>query len=742
MKENPEQLRTRAGGFTSYRQSNQERTQTQRGEQLHRCRISPKTSQQREGDPRDDEREVTRMTREEARKEINRRPELVLSQLQKSKGSKQYICPICGSGSRGGRDSDGALTFYSDSNRFKCFACSDEPGTFGGKGQDTLGALCLLWSCSETEVFDREGLTIDSSNTQRATRSAQSDFSEIKMDKTPPTTEGAETASQELTEAADLTAYFAECRERLKRSPEAISYLQARGITLDTALQFWIGFDPAADPAQSNHPTPRLITPTCRTHYAARSIDPDTPSKWAKMNNKGGRPAIFNAKVLQDSSTEAVFVTEGFFDALSIIEVGGQAIALNSTSNASKLLEQLREKRTAATLILCFDNDDAGKKCTKTLREGLQRLNISYVTADLCGGYNDPNEALQGNRERFTAAVNEAIRTTAARPDNISDYIDNLMSGEIDSFKEAKNRHTGFADLDEKAKGLYAGLYVIAAISSLGKTTFALNVADNLAEAGEDVLFFSLEQSRLELVSKSLARKTAQKDITTAVNSLSIRRGYLPEQVLTAADEYKKGIADRLSIIEGNFACNISFIGDYIRRYIAKTGKKPIVFIDYLQILQPEQDERGRTQTTKETVDSTVTELKRLSREQGLTIFVISSVNRANYLTPIDFESLKESGGIEYTCDVLWGLQLQVLNDPIFDSKEKIKQKRQKVKAAKAASPRKIELVCLKNRYGVSSYSAYFDYTPEFDLFTEGKNEYETEQQDEQQDKPKRCKRL
>lgn len=693
-------------------------------------------------EPRNDEREVTRMTRADARKEINRRPELVLSQLQKSKGSKQYICPICGSGSRGGSNSDGALTYYPDSSRFKCFACSDEPGTFGGKGQDTLGALCLLWSCSETEVFDREGITIDGSGYQRATTSAQSDFSEVKRDKTPPTTEGAETASQELTEAADLTAYFAACRDRLKRSPEAISYLQARGITLDTALQFWIGFDPAADPAQSNHPTPRLIIPTCRTHYVARSIDPDTPSKWAKMNNKGGRPAIFNAKVLQDSSTEAVFVTEGFFDALSIIEVGGQAIALNSTSNASKLLEQLREKRTAATLILCFDNDDAGKKCTKTLREGLQRLNISYVTADLCGGYNDPNEALQGNRERFTAAVNEAIRTTAARPDNISDYIDNLMSGEIDSFKEAKNRRTGFADLDEKAKGLYAGLYVIAAISSLGKTTFALNVADNLAEAGEDVLFFSLEQSRLELVSKSLARKTAQKDITTAVNSLSIRRGYLPEQVLTAADEYKKGIADRLSIIEGNFACNISFIGDYIRRYIAKTGKKPIVFIDYLQILQPEQDERGRTQTTKETVDSTVTELKRLSREQGLTIFVISSVNRANYLTPIDFESLKESGGIEYTCDVLWGLQLQVLNDPIFDSKEKIKQKRQKVKAAKAASPRKIELVCLKNRYGVSSYSAYFDYTPEFDLFTEGKNEYETEQQDEQQDKPKRGKRL
>ena len=318
---------------------NFKKTYPPEGEQLHLCRISPKTSQQREGEPRNDEREVTRMTREEARKEINRRPELVLSQLQKSKGGKQYICPICGSGGHGGKDSDGALTFYPDNNRFYCFACSDEPGTFGGKGQDTLGALCLLWSCSETEVFEREGITIDGSGYQRATRSAQSDFSEAKRDKTPPTTEGAETASQELTEAADLTAYFAECRDRLKRSPEAISYLQGRGITLDTALQYWIGFDPAADPAQSNHPTPRLIIPTCRTHYVARSIDPNTPSKWAKMNNKGGRPAIFNAKVLQDSSTEAVFVTEGFFDALSIIEVGAAAIALNSTSNASKLLE-------------------------------------------------------------------------------------------------------------------------------------------------------------------------------------------------------------------------------------------------------------------------------------------------------------------------------------------------------------------------------------------------------------------
>ena len=104
---------------------------------------------------------------------------------------------------------------------------------------------------------------------------------------------------------------------------------------------------------------------------------------------------------------------------------------------------------------------------------------------------------------------------------------------------------------------------------------------------------------------------------------------------------------------------------------------------------------------------------------EDLTVFIISSVNRANYLTPIDFESLKESGSIEFTCDVIWGLQLQCLNDPIFDKQNNIKERREKIKEAKAADPRKIELSCLKNRYGIANYSCYFNYYPANDLFTE-----------------------
>ena len=114
---------------------------------------------------------------------------------------------------------------------------------------------------------------------------------------------------------------------------------------------------------------------------------------------------------------------------------------------------------------------------------------------------------------------------------------------------------------------------------------------------------------------------------------------------------------------------------------------KPVVIVDYLQIIPP-VDPR---QSDKEKVDNIVRGLKKLQSENDLVLFVISSINRTNYLTPIDFESFKESGGIEYTADVVWGLQLQILNDDLFNGEKKIKEKREKVRIAKKAIPREIE---------------------------------------------------
>ena len=128
---------------------------------------------------------------------------------------------------------------------------------------------------------------------------------------------------------------------------------------------------------------------------------------------------------------------------------------------------------------------------------------------------------------------------------------------------------------------------------------------------------------------------------------------------------------------------------------------------------------RALTRTTKEAIDSTVTALKRISRDLSLPVLVISSLNRENYTNPIDFTAFKESGAIEYSADVVWGLQLSCMSAPDW-ARKGITAQREAVKEAKAKTPREISLVCLKNRFGPSSYTVDFAYYPAFDLFREG----------------------
>ena len=656
------------------------------------------------------------MTRDEAREKI-RCSISCAEYLQKAKHGG-YICPSCGSGS--GNHGTGGLHYYENTNTWHCFAC--------GKYGDVIDLHKIFtdadYNSALADLSARLGITIDHKRQEPAAGGNLSKPDNANIAK--PNTERKQQESENLQKPAtpkaparDYTEYYKECRKQLYAEPCA-KYVQSRGISMTTAANYGLGFDPQADPAGKGHPCPRLIIPTTSAHYIARRIDGG--DQYKKMNPAGSTPGIFNAAALDAAEPEKIFITEGAIDALSIIEAGGEAIATNSTSNAGKLVDLLEERVKAArppkaVFILCFDNDKAGQQATQTLRNGLTRLNLPYIVEDVCGGCKDPNEALVKDRDSFLSAVERAKARATQKPDNTALYIDQFLTADLERFKDSIN--TGYANLDQQAGGLYPGLYVVAAISSLGKTTFCLQAAEQIAESGKDVIFFSLEQSRLELVTKGIARRTCQTSPQSAVTSLQIRKGYVPPQVLRAADEYREKVGNRLSIVEGNFACNIAYIRDYTRDYINNNNTRPVVFVDYLQILQPTEESRGNQ---KELVDKSVTELKRMSRELNLPVIVISSVNRANYLTPVDFESLKESGGIEYTADVIYGLQLQCLNDDLFQQANKLTEKRKKVKEAKAASPRKIELVCLKNRYGIANFSCYFKYTPAYDLFDECKD--------------------
>lgn len=615
------------------------------------------------------------MDRETAKQTIRARIPCA-NYLQKSKGG-MYVCPYCGSGT--GPHGTGALKVY-DTNTWTCHVCHKSGDVIDlymkHTGADYNTALSLL--------AEEAGAAVDRYIPERKQPEAPKDY----------------------------TDYFRQCMERMG-DQAAANYLETRGISQETARAYGVGYDPAADPAGSGHPCPRLILPASKTFFVARRID---GAETLRCLNSKSSPELFNQKALDGD--KPVFVVEGVFDALSIIEAGGAAVALNSAGNGKLLIDAIKRKKPAAPIVLALDNDEVGREATAQLLEELPALGVKTfsLSADICGECKDPNEALVTDRARFVAAVAKVEKT---RPDNTADYIRNGLLADIRNFDDSKK--TGFPNLDREAGGLYPGLYGLAAVPSLGKTSYALQIADNLAEAGHDVVFFSLEQSRFELVSKSLARyanRNSEEGAAPIITSLDIRRGKLPsaknETLKAAILEYTKSVGERVSIIEGNFNCNVEYIRAYLDGYTKRTGTRPVVFIDYLQIIQPLPEQRK--QGTKEFIDGVISELKRISRDFALTIIVVCSMNRASYTGIVNYEALKETGAIEYTCDIIWGLQLAEVHD--VKPKDSTNDTHEALDAAKRKTPREIELVCLKNRYGVANFKCHFLYYPAKDLFT------------------------
>lgn len=301
---------------------------------------------------------------------------------------------------------------------------------------------------------------------------------------------------------------------------------------------------------------------------------------------------------------------------------------------------------------------------------------------------------------------------------NISNYNYLLYNfeNELKEHQEHKEIHTGFKNLDYVLNGLNPGLYVLGAGSSIGKTTFILQIADTLASKGHKVLYFSLEQSRLELITKSISRYTFLNGSGNPLTNFEImnKEQWSNEDFTKAFLDYTE-ISKNIVIKEGNFSVDVQTIRQNIEQF-TETKDKPIVFIDYLQIIKPVNDR----QTDKQAMDFTISELKRISRDNDIPIIVISSLNRNNYNTTINFEAFKESGAIEYSSDVVLGLQLQELNQLTPGKNGNLtNEQREQLNNAKGQDKRQLELVGLKNRNGRSNFKITYDYYTKYNTFYE-----------------------
>lgn len=305
------------------------------------------------------------------------------------------------------------------------------------------------------------------------------------------------------------------------------------------------------------------------------------------------------------------------------------------------------------------------------------------------------------------------------------------FESDIAYFRQYKDRKLGIHDDIDKYLTLYPGLAALGGASSLGKTTFAVNIIDKLLSKGETVLYFSLEQLPIEIITKSLARKLYEIDPLTPLTNVDIKNGATCDKLERIKKEYAAE-ATRYQIIKGSFRTTAADIVQYVETYRREHGGescKPIVIIDYLQLIAPPYGFKGGI---REYTDENIKTLKDMQSRNGLFVIMISSFNRSSNLEPVSYESFKETSMIEFTCDYVWGLQLSILdaeNDDFYTvtgtrggrSQRPIDQQRKLVNAAQDETPKKVEFVSLKSRNGKQFYKAFFDYYPQYDCYLEDK---------------------
>ena len=204
---------------------------------------------------------------------------------------------------------------------------------------------------------------------------------------------------------------------------------------------------------------------------------------------------------------------------------------------------------------------------------------------------------------------------------------------------------TNFNKLDNiYGGGLSKGLTILGANTGLGKTTFVLQLADNVAhQPNTKVLFFSLELTKYELVSKSLSRLSYLDDNLTNHTPNDFISNSVDD--LDTYYSHYEPIGNNVYIVDNirNIMKISKTIYDFCNEF---ENDKVVVIIDYIQFINCNGN------NDKQNVDIITRELKALANNHNIPIVVISSLSREGAKRN-DISSFKESGSIEYTADYL-----------------------------------------------------------------------------------------
>lgn len=225
--------------------------------------------------------------------------------------------------------------------------------------------------------------------------------------------------------------------------------------------------------------------------------------------------------------------------------------------------------------------------------------------------------------------------------------------------------YTGMIDLDKIICGLHREeLTIIGARPGVGKTTFALQIAENIAEKDVETAIISLEMSDTQLIQKMISRKTR-------INSYKMRLGTLETKELEQIAYAGADIA-KLPIHLITNARTLQHIENIIRK-LKNKNNLGLVVIDYLQLIV----NKGKFNNREQEIANITRTLKLLSLELKIPIVALCQLNRNASRTEPSLSDLRESGAIEQDADnVIFLYQEKEDENSIVDVTVKVAKQR------------------------------------------------------------------
>ena len=277
---------------------------------------------------------------------------------------------------------------------------------------------------------------------------------------------------------------------------------------------------------------------------------------------------------------------------------------------------------------------------TANTRAYIELLHDSRRRRTFERGMREAVEQAETGNEGYIAKANDTMDAVnvigASGVETVIDIMPTVLNRLGDT---SRGISTGFHMLDYITGGFGKGhLIVIAARPAIGKTSFACNIAANMARAGLVIPFFSIEMSKEEITERVMLSE-AQVDKYAAMQSTKAMQAVI--DIGDKIKDWKLFVDDRGSLSAGQVIST-----SYKVKQLS--GKLDCVFIDYLQLMQMDKNE-NRNQA----VGAMTRQLKQMAKEIKCPVVVLSQLNRAADGRRPTVADLRDSGEIEQNADMV-----------------------------------------------------------------------------------------